>query len=203
MINPKLPSSSIFDTYSKIERPSSTFNWEIPPHNFVMNKSDIIYSGDLQEFEIGSSGIYGSKFYAITVNSLLRYPDRIATFPEAILKLCMPRIELFKDNSIWKYGFSLCAHEISIRFAATSKEEALRWYSKMKKQCEVSLLHISKTYTFSGPSRRSSYSKLQIGTNNESGAQFTIKSVSKAHLLENSLRMVFLLSSYGIEKFVK
>ena len=190
MINTK-NGSSIFDTYNKIESPSSTFSWEIPPHAFKLNKQDVIYSGDLQEFEIASSGIYSSRFYVATVNSLIRFPDKISSFPESILRLPMPRMELFKDNSVWKYGFSLTAHEITMKFAAASKEEAGRWYAKLKRLSEVSLLRISKTYTIGGTARRSSYSKIQIGTNNETGTQYLIKSLSKAHLLENSLRMVY------------
>ncbi len=198
MVDSSLLTPSVFDTYNKIENPSSTFSWELPPHTFKLNKQDMIYSGSLQEFGATSSGMYSSRFYIATVNSLLRFPDKSMVFPEAILRLTMPRMEVFKDNFVWKYGFSLTAHEVTLKFAAPSKEEANRWYNKLKKLAEVSLLHLSKTYSLIGMIRRSSYSKIQLGTNNETGAQYMIKSVSKAHLMETSLRMKSLVNEIQI-----
>ncbi len=61
---------SIFDAYSKLERPSGGFSWELPAHNFGLNKADVICSGELQELE--SSAGY-SKFYVATAHELMRF----------------------------------------------------------------------------------------------------------------------------------
>ncbi len=101
----------------------------------------------------------------------------------------MPRLELFKDKSVWKYGFSLTAHEVTIQFLASTKDEANRWCEKLRRNAEVTLLHISKHFSVGAMIQRGSYSKTQIAAD-EAGAQCTIKSVSKAHLFDNQHRMV-------------
>jgi len=101
-------------------------------------------------------------------------------------------MELFKDKAVWKYGFSLTAHEVTVKFATSTKAEAQRWYTKLRRLCEIALYHISKSLTIGVMIRRGTYSKIQIGASVETGAQYTIKSISKKHLAENPHRMVWI-----------
>ena len=102
----------------------------------------------------------------------------------------MARLELFKDNSLWKYGFSLAAHEVTLKFIASSKEEASRWYTKLKRYGEVVLLRISKEYNIGPEFGKKSYVQLQIAASLENKNKFAIKTISKEYLLENTRKLV-------------
>lgn len=108
--------------------------------------------------------------------------------------LCLPfaRLERFKDTFQWKYGFSLTAHEIKIKFAAGSKEEAARWYKRLKAGCEVVLTHFSSYYNVGQLLCRSSYSKLNFATSRDNLACYSIRSLVKSQLRENARSLVLL-----------
>lgn len=186
--------SSIFDSYYKMTSTSRGFEWQLPDHNYVFSDNDLVHSGVLQESRNNSSGIYPAKFFVVTTNALYRFANSSTNTPEAVLPLQMARLELFKDNSLWKYGFSLTAHENTCRFITQSKEEASKWYAKLKKQCTVTLLHITKSYVIGNTIRRGGYYKLQMAANSESKGQFMVKSILKSHLVENPTRLVLLLT---------
>jgi len=106
----------------------------------------------------------------------------------------MPRMELFRDRLHWKYGFSLTAHEITMKFAAKSKEDAIRWYTKLKRLCEISVIHITRDYTIGKVVGRGNYSKIHIGasTSNEGPIKYSIKSIIKTRLFDDPRSLVFL-----------
>jgi len=77
-----------------------------------------------------------------------------------------------------------------IKFVTNSQEEARKWYSKLKRGSEVVSLHISREYAIGKLLSRGTYTKINVATYNETGAQYTIKSVGKAQLLERPKRLV-------------
>ncbi len=99
-------------------------------------------------------------------------------------------MELFKDTFRWKYGFGLTAHEVKIKFAAESKEEASRWYNKLKTCCEVVLLHFSANYNVGKLLYRTCYSKVNFATSRETPACFSVKSLVKSQLYESAKSLV-------------
>jgi hypothetical protein len=64
---------SVFDKYDKLENPSSSFTWELPPSTLTFSKSDLICTGSLQEIEAVTSAIHSTKYYAATSTHLLRF----------------------------------------------------------------------------------------------------------------------------------
>ncbi len=101
-------------------------------------------------------------------------------------------MELFRDRLHWKYGFSLTAHEVTFKFAARSKEEARRWYNRLKRMCEVVVLHISQYYTIGRVIGRGNYSKVHmaVSTGAEGPTKYSIKSIIKTKLFDDSRTMV-------------
>lgn len=100
-------------------------------------------------------------------------------------------MELFKDNAHWKYGISLTAHEVTIKFAADSKEEARRWYNALKTRSNVVLIHLSRDFDVGKMLGRGRYTKVNVGTHNETRAKYAIKSVLKTKLFERPSRIVW------------
>ncbi len=100
-------------------------------------------------------------------------------------------MELFRDRSHWKYGFSLTAHEVTVKFAAGSKEEASKWYIRMRRSCDVVMLHISRLYTVGKMLGRGHFAKINLAVCNESSAQCTVKSVIKTKLFDDSRTLVW------------
>ena len=144
----------------------------------------------MQEIDINSTGLHSPKIYVVTVDKLLRYADSISKTPEGVLELRIPRLELFKDNSIWKYGFALTAHGTSIKFITSTKEETYKWYNILKKNCMICTVHFSKNYTITKLLKRSTYYKMQEATNNETNEKYIIKSISKPNIVDNETRIV-------------
>ena len=104
----------------------------------------------------------------------------------------MPRIELFKDKSYWKYGFSLKSLQTTIKFFAESKDEAVKWFNDLKKKCEVVALHFSRDFFVGRILERSACAKIRIATStsSEDFRKFSIKSVFRNKLVENSQLLV-------------
>ena len=92
---------------------------------------------------------------------------------------------------LWKYGISLNAHEVTIQFVTSSKEEARNWFTKIKAKCNVVLLHMSNTYTVGKMLAKEPYTRIHIGINKETNTEYIIKSVIKKQLFENSLSLVY------------
>lgn len=110
--------------------------------------------------------------------------------PVAVLRLPLPRLDKFKDSIYWKYGFSMTAHEVTIKFSAGNREEANRWYEKLKRHCNVVLLRFSRHYNMGKVVKKQGYVKTQMATHNETGARYVIKSIIKAMLFESSIALV-------------
>lgn len=104
----------------------------------------------------------------------------------------MPRLDYFKDRMYWKYGFSLTAHEITIKFLADAKGDASKWFNKLKKQATVVILHISRDFTMGDIIGRGHYSKLQLAISNETSKKYAIKSIVKQKLFENDYSLVYM-----------
>ena len=102
----------------------------------------------------------------------------------------LPRMELFKDRANWKYGFSLTAHEVTMRFAGDSKEDAQRWYNALKKRSKTVLLHLSRDFDVGKMLGRGAYTKVNLATHNETRTPYAIKSVLKTKLVESPKRIV-------------
>jgi len=99
-------------------------------------------------------------------------------------------MELFKDNGLWKYGFGLTAHEVTIKFVAAKQEDALKWCTKLARLCKIVCLHLSKNFIVGKMLSRGSYSKVNQGVNIQSGTAYTIKSIAKSRLLEKPKTIV-------------
>lgn len=99
-------------------------------------------------------------------------------------------MELFKDQVLWKCGFSLTAHEVVLKFIAESQEIAHKWYIKLKRMSEVVSTHISKDYTIGKLISRGNFTKINIATHNETGTQVTVKSVGKSILFDRPKSLV-------------
>ena len=112
---------------------------------------------------------------------------------EKYLDLAIPRIELFRDRLQWKYGFSLTAHERTIKFLASSKEEALKWYNKMRHQSNVALIHIARNYTLGKVIGKTSRYKIHLATNVGGNTGFTVKSMFKPRLCDDDQVLVYLI----------
>ena len=99
----------------------------------------------------------------------------------------MPRIDFFRDRSRWKYGVSLTAHETTFKFLTSSKEDAIQFYNKLKRMCEVVTLHISHDFVLGKIVGKSNYSKIRIATSatKENSTKFSVKSLVKSQLLNN------------------
>ncbi len=69
-------SDSLFDRHNKMECPTASFGWVLPPPSFKYSKSDVIYSGVLQEIDDTTSTIRSSKPYAATPQRILRFAVR-------------------------------------------------------------------------------------------------------------------------------
>jgi len=186
--------NSIFDAYYKMLNPSNSFGWQAPLHGHVLDEKNIVYCGILQEIKPDSSSLYAAKYFIATTKALYRFPSPSKKVLEAVLPFQMSRLELFKDNSLWKYGFSLTAHEIVHKFIADSKEETVKWYTKLKKQSSVTQLHITKSYKIGNTIKRGGYYKLQMATNNDNKGEFLVKSMLKSHFFENPTSMVILFT---------
>lgn len=178
---------SIFDTYNKMEDPNSTFAWKNPPVDFALKKEDIVHSGFMNE--IDNSGIVlPQKFYVATVNSLFRFPDMTTNIPEAELRLCMSRLKILNAHNT--DGFTLKAHEISIKFLVNVKEERANWYNKLSKQCKVILVHFSRYYKLFKTIQHTKYFDIKIATDINSNNTYLVKSLPKTQLLNSLLRLV-------------
>lgn len=184
--------SSIFDSSYKALDPSSSFSWRKPSSKFKLKKSKVIYSGTLQELHTTSAGMRSPKYYVATPTQFLKFTDTKAGTPEAALELPTPRLELFKDDATWKYGFSLTAHDVTLKFVTGSKEEAHKWYAALKTKCNVCALHFSKSYSVQRTVKRSSYYKIQYALNNETKTRCVVKSISKPHIIDYPIRLVLL-----------
>ena len=102
-------------------------------------------------------------------------------------------MEVFRDRSFWKYGFSLTAHEVTIKFATSTKEEASKWYNRLKRMCEVVVLHISKDFIIGKTVGRGNYSKMHIATSTGPEGQqgeYSVKSILKTKLFDDSRALV-------------
>ncbi len=190
---------SVFDLHHKLKCPSAKFEWKDAPTDYQLRHEDVVCEGELQEFDAMSSGLRSAKFYAATPRELLRFPvctlltcsqGSDFTSPEAILPLPLPRMELFKDRANWKFGFSLTAHEVTMRFGAETKEDAQKWYNALKKRCKTVLLHISRDFDIGKMLGRGAYTKVNLATHNETRTPYAIKSVLKSKLVESSTRIV-------------
>lgn len=187
--------SSIFDSYYKTLNPSYSFGWQAESNSYVFNEKDVVHSGVLQEIKPDSSSPYPAKYFIATTNALYKFTNSTKRVLEAVLPFQMSRLELFKDNSLWKYGFSLTAQESTRKFIAESKEETVKWYAKLRKQSSVTQLHIAKCYNIGNTIRRGGYYKLQMATNSDNKGQFLVKSILKSYLYENPTCLVILLIS--------
>jgi hypothetical protein len=191
---------SVFDMGNKLKHPSARFDWKYPSENYQVNRKEVLCEGELQELNPRTSSIGPTKFYAATTHELLRFsvlPTLSShaqgadfTSPEAILPLPLPRMELFKDKASWKYGFSLAAHEVTIKLAADSKTEALRWYNALKKKAKVALQHLSRDFDIGKMVGRGTYSKVNAAIHRETRRPYAIKSVLKSKLFENNSQLV-------------
>ena len=122
---------------------------------------------------------------------------------EKYLDLAIPRIELFRDRLQWKYGFSLTAHERTIKFLASSKEEALKWYNKMRHQSNVALIHIARNYTLGKVIGKTSRYKIHLATNVGGNTGFTVKSMFKPRLFDDDQVLVYLIYNDSITLCMK
>ena len=113
-------------------------------------------------------------------------------YPDKILVLPIPRMEILRDRMNWKYGFCLTAHETIKKFLAPSREEALKWYNKMKHMCNVAALHISKDYILGKTVLKNNYSKVHFATTigKDKGLLYTVRSVFKGRLFEHEKSLV-------------
>ena len=192
--------NSIFDYYHKTANPSSAFKWEFP-HNYKVKKSDFIFTGKLQELDASTSNLYPIKFYGVTPTKIFRFAvyflglqSQNDVYPEAILKLLLPRIEIFREQFCWKYGFSLTAHETTFKFLHEKKEDSVKWFNQLRKMCEVVSLHFSHDFIAGKILSRNSYWKIRIAasTGTEVINKYSVKSVLKSGLLENSKILVLI-----------
>lgn len=103
----------------------------------------------------------------------------------AVLYLPLPRLDKFKDSLYWRYGFSLTAHEVTLKFATGTKELAKKWYDALRKLGNVVLLHFSRDYNLGKSLKRNGYGKTRLATRVETGAPCIVRSVIKATLFEN------------------
>lgn len=85
----------------------------------------------------------------------------------------------------WKNGFSLTAHEITLKFACDKKEEARKWFNKLKRLSQVVLMHFSRDFVVGKLLCTKNISKINIAIHSESGTQYAIKSISKRKLFEH------------------
>jgi len=74
-----------------------------------------------------------------------------------------------------------------------NQEEALKWVMTLKREAQVICFHISKDYTIGKMISRGSYFKFNAATHNETGYQYSVKSISKSHLSERPKLLVFII----------
>ena len=122
------------------------------------------------------------------MNSLFRFPDISTNIPEAELQLCMPRLKVLNAHNT--NGFTLRAHEISIKFLVKVTEERVNWYSKLGKRCKVILVHFSRYYKLSKTIQHTKYFDIRIATDVNSNNTYLVKSLPKTELLNSLLRLV-------------
>jgi len=90
----------------------------------------------------------------------------------------------------WRYGFSLTAHEVTFRFCTATKEQAKKWYNKLKQFGNVILLRFSRDYNLGKSTRKSGSFRMHVATRIEGGNQCAVKSVMKVTLFENPTLLV-------------
>eukprot|EP00831_Metopus_contortus_P002483 TRINITY_DN10908_c0_g2_i1.p2 TRINITY_DN10908_c0_g2~~TRINITY_DN10908_c0_g2_i1.p2 ORF type:complete len:182 (-),score=35.55 TRINITY_DN10908_c0_g2_i1:722-1267(-) len=146
MINLEEERPCPFDKYDKMIFPSAEFSWEESKMYPGLCCGKIIWEGCLQEMDSDSIRLHSSRYYAATPHALLRFVDKDKKNLLAVLRLPWPRLEFFKDQVLWKYGFSLTAHEVTRKFTAPSQDEAKKWYSRLRQDAEVALIHFSRDY---------------------------------------------------------
>ena len=66
-----LSTPSIFDNYYKLENPSACFSWT-SSYSFKYKKSDIIFTGELQEVDPATSTIYPMRTYFVVPSAIIR-----------------------------------------------------------------------------------------------------------------------------------
>ena len=64
-------------------------------------------------------------------------------------------------------------------------------------------MHLTKNYNVGKMISRGSYTKINIATHNETGVQYSVKSVAKVQLMERPRNIVLLFSYIKIESTSK
>ena len=70
----------------------------------------------------------------------------------------------------------MTAHEVTIKFATANKDEAIKWYNKLKKGSEVVLLHLSANLSVGQMIYRGNFSKVNIATNSDNTKRYAVRS---------------------------
>lgn len=83
---------------------------------------------------------------------------------------------------------------VTVKFATRSKDDAMMWYNKLKRLCQVASIHISRDYSVGKMSGMGNFYKLYNATHNETGTLCTIKTVSKERLMERQKILVRMLN---------
>lgn len=120
-----------------------------------------------------------------------------------MLFLPIPRLEIFKDTIFWKYGISLTAHEMCLKFVANSKEEAKKWFLLLKTHGDVVLVHISHDYNLGKILARKTNVTTQLGNNKKTGSEYLIKSIMKKKLANNPRSLITLVNQIKMLKLFK
>lgn len=102
----------------------------------------------------------------------------------------------------WKCGFSLTAHEVTIKFLCPSPKDATRWYNELKRRSEIILLHVTRDYQVGNILRRGRYAKTHIASKKDSGSPCEIKYIMKSFLMESSSSLVNLINGIKMMKYL-
>lgn len=90
----------------------------------------------------------------------------------------------------WKNGFSLTAHEVTIKFICLTAKDATRWYNELKKGSDIVLLHISRDYLVEKILRKGRFAKSHMAIRKDTGIMYEIKYIMKSFLMENPSSLV-------------
>ena len=81
-------------------------------------------------------------------------------------------------------------------FFTETKDEMLRWFTKIKKYSI--LMHLAHEYNISLLLGKGNYAKVHLAKNISTSKQYAIKSIEKAKMAESSRNMVYIYIYIGI-----
>jgi len=132
--------NTIFDFFETEKLNITDFDWKTNS-TIILSQEDIIYEGQLHEFEV-SHETFQIYYFIATRDSMIRFninvlasQNKFKEQNEGVLRLFFPILGAIKDIKRNLLGFSLKSHGITRMFFNPCISEIKNWYTKLSKIC--------------------------------------------------------------------